>query len=289
MYKIKQLSENFHEIRVRYSRTQNEFWFLLGSDHHFDNVDCRRDMVKRHLEQCKEKGALALMFGDFFCAMQGKYDKRSDKSKVRPEHQNGRYLDSLVETGADYLMPYRQQIGLIGMGNHETAIINKHETDLITRLVEALNGGSVVGGHKVHKGGYGGYIRLVFEQAGGGGGIRSVLIKYYHGTGGGGIVTHGVIQSQRMAAMLTDADIVVCGHVHERYIMSYMRERTTQRGKIEHHEQFHVRTPTYKDEYKQGAGGWHVESGKPPKPLGAYWLKVNINRHDVEFDFLMAR
>jgi hypothetical protein len=34
-----------------------------------------------------------------------------------------------------------------------------------------------------------------------------------------------------------------------------------------------VRTPGYKDEYRDGAGGWAVEKGHPPKPTGCAWLR----------------
>ena len=34
-----------------------------------------------------------------------------------------------------------------------------------------------------------------------------------------------------------------------------------------------VKTPSYKDEYQDGMGGWSVERRMPPKPLGAYWLR----------------
>ena len=76
-----------------------EQWFFLKSDDHWDNPKCKRDLLKRDLEKAKARNAGILGVGDLFCAMQGKYDKRSSKDDVRPEHQNGRYLDSLVETG----------------------------------------------------------------------------------------------------------------------------------------------------------------------------------------------
>ena len=39
-----------------------------------------------------------------------------------------------------------------------------------------------------------------------------------------------------------------------------------------------VRTPTYKEEYQEGTGGWHVERGAPPKPLGGRWLEIHPER-----------
>lgn len=284
--RIEQVSRNVHNVRCTYSAERKEFWFLLSADHHIDNPDCRRDLVEKHLKQAQERDALVFMFGDLFCAMQGKFDKRSDKTKIRPEHATGNYLDSLVSTTADFLRPYRTNIGLISLGNHETAILQRHETNLTERLVERLNIGNL---DTVYSGGYGGYVRFMFESASKGGRSSKVL-KYFHGYGGGGPVTKGVIQSQRQALIYPDADIMVSGHVHERYTMEYVQERIKDSGKVELRSQLHVRTPTYKDEYKDGFGGWHIETGKPPKPLGAWWLKMEVDTHtgNVYYDVLKA-
>lgn len=277
---------NVHQIKQHYNKDHKEFWYLLSSDGHWDNPDCDRAMMKRHLDQCRERDAVWMHFGDFFCAMQGKYDKRSDKSKVRPEHQNGKYLDSLVNTAAEWFKGYEDIPKIFGLGNHETAILQKHETNLIERLVERVNAPK----HNAFMGGYGGWIRFMYMH--GIGTMRSSMnLKYYHGHGGGGPVTKGVIQSQRQAVMFPDADIVVSGHVHENYTISYGRERMMDSGRVVLSDQWHVRTPTYKDEYKDGYAGWHIETGKPPKPLGAYWLKVEMNCGDgsIHFDFLKAK
>lgn len=288
---ITELSRNVHNIKTDCIR-EKEHWFLLSSDHHWDNPDCDREMMKKHLEEAKERNAPVLFVGDFFCAMQGKYDKRSDKSKLRPEHQTSKYLDSLVETAADWLMPYREQIAVIGLGNHETAILKNHETNLIERLVERLNVGNP---NPVYMGGYGGYVRLQFHRGGGNNG--SLIIKYFHGHGGGGPVTKGVIQSARQSMYLPDADIVISGHVHEQYTICFMQEKLHDTGKISLKEQWHVRMPTYKDEYKDGYGGWHIETGKMPKPIGAWWLKVefvrsqknNKENYKLVYDFIRAK
>ena len=283
-------SRNVHRITIDCTK-EREHWFLLSSDHHWDNPDSNQEMIKRHLQEAKEKNAHVFIVGDFFCAMQGKYDRRASKDKLRPEHQKANYLDSLVDTAANWLEPYKEQIAIIGLGNHETAILKNHETNLIERLVERLN---INNKNKVYAGGYGGYIRLNFQR---GGSSRLPLnIKYFHGYGGGGPVTKGVIQSYRQSQFYPDADIVISGHVHEQYLMSYMQERLKDDGSIKLKEQWHVRMPTYKDEYKDGHSGWHVENGRPPKPLGAWWLKVNYHRiqknnktsFKLTYDFIKA-
>lgn len=283
---ITEQGRNVHRITIPYDKENTDFYFLLSADHHWDNPDSKRDMIERHLKEAVERKAKVFIIGDFFCAMQGKYDKRSDKKKLRPEHQTGHYLDALVNTAADWLMPYREAIAVIGIGNHESAISNRHETNLIERMVERLNIGNK---EKIYMGGYGGWIRLNFQHSTSGGKRYPINIKYFHGSGGGGPVTKGTIQSQRQAVFLPDADIVISGHVHEQYTICHMQEKLHDDGKISLKEQWHVRMPTYKDEYKDGNGGWHIETGKPPKPLGAWWLKVTARSCGMQYDFLRAK
>ena len=68
-----------------------------------------------------------------------------------------------------------------------------------------------------------------------------------------------------------------------------------QKGVLYQRTQYHVRLPTYKNEYKDGYGGWHIETGKPPKPIGGMWMRVKVTRHGkgiktfLQVDFLQAR
>lgn len=239
-----------------------EQWFLLQSDEHWDNPHCDRAMHRRHHEQAKQRRAGIFKFGDFFCAMQGKWDKRSDKTALRPEHQQGNYFDALVDTATDYLKPYATSIALICPGNHETAILKHHETDLTRRLCNKLG---------VQSGGYSGFIRFLFSR--GDGGRSSHSLYWHHGSGSGSAaVTKGVIQSNRRAVWLPDPTFVVSGHIHEEWLLTQPRLRLGQSGKTYLDEQVHVQLQTYKQEFTL-AGGFHVEQGRPPKPLGGVWLR----------------
>lgn len=181
-----------------------EQWFLLQSDEHWDNPHCVRPLHRRHHEQALERGAGIFKFGDFFCAMQGKYDPRASKESIRPEHQTVNYLDALIDTAADYLRPYASNIVLIGSGNHETSILRRLETDLTKRLCDKLG---------VQAGGYSGFVRFMFSRNTGG--RISHNLYFFHGSGGGGAVTKGVIGTNRRAVWLPDATIICTGHVHE--------------------------------------------------------------------------
>lgn len=47
-----------------------------------------------------------------------------------------------------------------------------------------------------------------------------------------------------------------------------------------------IRTSTYKNDYRDGSSGWHVETGKPPKPIGAVWLRLYYVRNGIGLDFV---
>lgn len=270
---IKRLKAYSHEIRVKYVRKPDwEFRALLLSDLHIDNPKCNRDLLIRHLQQAKERNAPIFVFGDLFCAMQGKYDKRANKSALRPEHQKNNYLDALVDTTAQFFEPYKHLLAFITPGNHETAILGRHETDLTGRLSDKLG---------CHKGTYSGWLIWRFEidekEA-----VRTVPLSYHHGYGGGGPVTKDVIQTARKAVYLPDAKIVVSGHTHDRWIFPISRVRLKESGEQVQDEQLHIKLGTYKDEYLIGEG-WAVEKGMPPKPLGGAWLVFKYAKESITY------
>ena len=81
----------------------------------------------------------------------------------------------------------------------------------------------------------------------------------------------------RKAQYLPDAHIVMSGHIHESWKMDLARYRLSTQNRTYLDEQPHVLLPTYKQEY-DGYEGWHVTTGKPPKPVGAYWLRLFVPR-----------
>lgn len=263
-----------------------EQWFLFSSDRHWDNPHSDHDMQIRHMDEAVTRLAGIIDLGDLFCAMQGKYDKRSSKDTLRPEHLHGDYLDCLVDTAEDFFAPYAERIIRLADGNHEASIRTKHETDLIHRLVRALNRR----GGQIHRGGISGWIMFRFLDQHRH--VRQYKAWYHHGYGGGGPVTRGVIQSNRKAVYVPDANFVLSGHVHEEWNLTIQRARLSDGGVQYQDEQLHLQVPTYKDEYGDGSGGWHVGTGKPPKPLGALWLvfrKEAGKSKPIEFEFKRAK
>jgi hypothetical protein len=247
---------------------------LLISDIHWDNPHCNRELLKKHLDQALAINADILFNGDTFCLMQGAYDPRKSKNDIRPEHNKTNYLDAVVNDAIDWFSPYAHLIKVVGYGNHETNILKRAETDVIDRFVFGLNSKNNT---NVEVGGYGGWIVYQFQR-GLNAGMAAYKIKYMHGFGGGGPVTRGVIQFNRMSTFVEGADMVWMGHVHEDHELTYTIESLNNHNKVKLKDILMVRTPTYKEEYQGGKGGWHVERGSAPKALGGRWLEIHPER-----------
>jgi hypothetical protein len=263
-------TRNIHEVTCQSGQE-----FLLVSDLHWDNPHCDRGLLKNHLDEAVKRNAAIILNGDTYCCMGGKYDRRADKSLIRPEHNTDRYFDAIVDTSVEWFAPYAKNILLIGYGNHETAIIKHGETDLLQRFASTLNYST---GSAVQVGGYGGTIdiRVLHDT------IRGVnfVVHYFHGHSGGGAVSRGVIHDQRLLAGTEGYDLTWMGHVHELYYHQNMVHRYDRSTKTLIQKPIHqLRTATYKEEWDGGYMGFHTERGRGPKPLGGYWLKLETSRN----------
>ena len=246
-------SKNLHEIIV----PTDDFQIAMLSDIHWDNPKCDWDVLKSHLDYFKKNNIPVMVNGDFFCLMQGRGDNRRNKSDIRPEHNNFRYLDSIVETAVEWWTPYAEILTVIGYGNHETGVIKWQETDILQRFVDLLN---LKCGTNVQVGGYGGW--LVFKI-----GTRNLVtykVKYFHGSGGGGIVTKGAINLTRALELYEDFDVFTMGHIHENASRNDVRDmiqHNSSQGYHIKHRQIHLMlTGTYKEEYEDGHHGWTYTS-----------------------------
>jgi hypothetical protein len=264
-------TKNIHVLNLEGKNVQ----IAMLSDIHWDNPKCDWDYLKRHLDYCVKENMPIMINGDMFCLMQGRGDKRSSKSDIRPEHNNSKYLDSVVETAVKWWSPYAHLLTVIGYGNHETAIIKWQETDILQRFVDLLN---YKNGTSVQTGGYGGW--LIIRQKYDGTSEASTKVKYFHGSGGGGVVTKGAINLTRSLEMYEDFDVFTMGHIHENAARNDVREtiKTNAKSgiKIEHKDLHLMLTGAYKEEYEDGSKGWHIERGAPPKPMGGRILTIDI-------------
>jgi hypothetical protein len=276
-FNIKKHARNVHEIFVKGSTIE----VAMFSDLHWDNPKCDRKLLKNDLDYCLENNIPIHINGDMFCLMQGRGDRRSNKSDILPEHNNAFYIDSVINTAVEWFAPYAHLITVVGYGNHETGIVKWQETDVLQRFVDLLNSKM---GSKIYTGGYGGW--LIINQSYSGNSVSSTKVKYYHGTGGGGIVTKGAINLTRALEAYEDFDVFTMGHIHENSCRNDVRDtiKQTTKGYSLEQKQLHLMiTGSYKEEYGDGSHGWHVERGAPVKPVGARILKIQIAKSQKDY------
>lgn len=255
-----------------------EKWLYFTSDTHFDSVYCNRDMFFSDLDKAVLRDASIFEIGDFFDALQGRFDPRRDMSILRPEYRRSDYYDYVIKDSAEKLEKYANNFAMIAPGNHELSVLKNANTFLSDRLVGHLNEKT---GSKITHGGYGGWLRIVLRVDNKPRG--SVNIKYFHGAGGEAPVTRGAIQTNRQAVYLPDADIVVNGHSHNAYWIPITRGRIGNKGDHYFDTQHHIRTPGYMMSYGDGSTGWEVTRGGVPKPLGSCFIKLSIGASSKKY------
>mgnify|MGYP003625928023 FL=1 len=269
------------DINVPDSQTTQSV--LFQSDQHFDSVHCMRDMLERHLKEAVAADAPIYFLGDWYDMMQGRNDPRRNKGSMRQGLMADNYIDRAIDETVEFLTPYCKNIVGWAKGNHETAILRHLETDVINRTIESLR----------HKGadikpmGYQGWIffrlhREPTKKTTRRTDIHTVRTFFTHGYGGAAPVTKGVIQANRKAVYLPDADIVISGHTHQQWDFPINRYRISQRGVVYTDTQYHLQLPCYLDPAPEDSDGmgWAIEKGFPPTPTGAWWVDFCYTKSD---------
>jgi hypothetical protein len=270
---VEKITKNIAKINLVGKHVQ----LALLSDLHWDNPKCDRDLLKKHLDYCLENNIKVMLNGDTFCLMQGKFDPRRSKKDIRPEHNKANYLDAVIEDAVDWFTPYADILTVVGYGNHETGIIRNVETDPLQRFVDLLNYKCK---SNVITGGYGGWLILNIFPSEKSSKNFATKIKYFHGSGGGGIVTKGALNLTRALELAEGFDVFTMGHIHENAARNDVREDLNTEGgqyKIKLKQIHMAITGTYKEEYGEGFMGWHVERGAPPKPVGGRILNIYLS------------
>ena len=250
-------------IKVEDNTKINKQVYLM-SDVHFDSIACDRKTLKKHLDEAKAKDALIILGGDWFDAMQGKFDTRRSLDELRPEYRTDRYFDVVVEDSAEFLKPYAKNIVAITQGNHELKVKRYSNTDLTGRLASYLR----FVGSEVVTGGWKGWIRFMLSYS-----TRRSTINMYYSHNASGIAVN------RQAVYEPDANIIWNGHTHTAYVMPIERDRISEKGRTYHDVCWFVRTPGYKRDWDI-RDGFAAQKGFGPNPIGCAIITIEYGNDD---------
>jgi len=264
------VSAGCYFTRLDYT-TQWEQYFLLISDLHWDAKGCNRKLIRKHLEQARVRNAPVFIFGDLLDLMGGKFDRRSAKHELRAEYAGSEdYLGDICEDAADFLVPYVDNLALLALGNHEHSYQRYHEISPLTIVATHLKAKT---GKSPMVGPYTGWIQFKMKYANGGR-RKTINMKYHHGVGSNAPVTKGAIQSNRSAVMWPNADVIIRGHIHNRFSMSMPVETISSQGRIQtDQERVYLQTGCYVSDIEDG-NSWSSMRGFGIPALGGYWLRL---------------
>lgn len=190
--------------------------FLLSSDLHIGHADFDYDLFKKEFDEAKEKKARIFINGDVFDSILPKDMKRYRKSGDK-YFQVDSVLNKQVEEAYKLLKPYGHLIDVIGIGNHETSVVNHNAFDPVSGLISLLR---CDGFKQIQHGGYEGFIVIsLLRKNKNNDKAKSnrYVIFYNHGQGGKAEVTAGAIDLNRR--IYVRADLIWLGHKHNKVQM----------------------------------------------------------------------
>jgi len=263
--------------------------FLLLSDVHYDSPYNQTKLLKKHLDQAKQSGAIIFIFGDWFDIMGTHGDPRSKANEISSRYlsRDFSYLDMVIEDSADFLRPYAKNIALIGDGNHETKIKQKHDTDPLKRLINLLEEENPA----IQHAGYSGFLELNEILQTGNSSVNSLsTIHFHHGFGGSAPRSKGTLNVDLEAMQYPGVDFLVRGHIHQKWLMeSSVQITVTKAGSIKKRGVTYIQLSSYLDSYDQGQGGFAIEKNLRPAAPGGYWLNLyRSGRREQEWQVVSA-
>ena len=254
--------------------------FLLLSDLHIGSAFVDYDRIEQEFKLAREMGATVLINGDVFDAVLPSDMKRFNPTCLHPRlHNRADILNASIEWACEIFEPYKDLIGLVGVGNHDTALEKHHSVDAVALLCDRMG---------LNYGGYCGYFIQSWVY-----GLRNyhrLKIRYHHGAGGASPVTKGITDFQRMAAHVDgDTDLVWVGHKHNRLLVNSVRENVTAQGNFSVRQVINVMTGSYLDTYREQSSQDAIKNGRranyaadwniAPQDHGGAILEVSLNKN----------
>lgn len=281
---------------IEYKAEANEVALCLMSDLHIGGLHVDYDLIEKELKRAKSMGAKILLNGDIFDAILPGDRKRYRANNLHPRmYQAGDdMIGESIRWAIELLEPYKDDIIMIGDGNHDDAVARYHHIEPVKHLVIALNG---AGGSKIKYGGYHGFIHVKLLVSKSDNRYASYVIHYHHGAGGAAPVTKGAITFSRAAMWLEGVDAIWRGHTHHRQAgrdnkICFVSNVEDPSQRVISKDVLTLRTGSYYDTYKGTTSEELMKHGRkdsyaalwdsPSLPKGGLMLHLtgSRNRHN---------
>lgn len=265
--------------KTEHAEIGQPFFRLLCSDFHLGSACADHDAILAQLQQAKDIDAKILINGDVFDAI-GPKDRRFDLTTLHPSLRGKKDLaKGIVDMALELLMPYKDNIDVIGLGNHEETWITYGYNDPVRRVLEELGRE----GSKARHGSFWGYIKTSFAVPK----FRRRPVHkllYLHGTGGDSPVTKGTIDFNRKGRNWV-YDALTFGHKHNLVCAVDQIADVSPAGKYTERKQLNLQTGSYYRNYRELKDdevldqSYAARSAHPPKPIGGVFMCLRPQLH----------
>lgn len=201
-------------------------------DPHIGHDPAMTELLAEDLRDAKSRGDHIVLWGDV-----ADWIMPSDRKRFTSGKHN-RQVDGIINQEvariADFLEPFVDQIVIMKLGNHETAVIKNHHVDPMQMLASELNRRRSPELPPIFYGGYTCWwlVRLVsISSTGKRTRSKSVKMWLHHGGGGSAPVTRGAIDRARIYDAIT-ADVSIIGHKHQSMHITTKHERLDDYGNV---------------------------------------------------------
>jgi predicted phosphodiesterase len=277
---------------IEHVADKHELSLCLMSDLHIGGLHVDYDLIEKELKRAKSMGAKIAINGDIFDAILPGDRKRYRANNLHPRmYQAGDdMIGESIRWAIEILEPYKDDIIMIGDGNHDDAVARYHHIEPVKHLVIALNG---AGKSTIKYGGYHGFIHVKVPTKAAERRFGHYVIHYHHGAGGAAPVTKGAISFSRAQMWLEGVDAIWRGHTHHRQAgrdnKVYFNPSVTEpQERVISKDVLTLRTGSYFDTYKGTTSEELMKSGRkdsyaalwdsPSLPKGGLLLHLSAVR-----------
>lgn len=229
--------------------------FELMSDTHIGARNVDYELIQDTISDGVKRKARFLINGDVFDMILVQDRKRFRADCIHPRLAGkSDLIDQAVNWGVEIFKPAADLIDMVGVGNHEEAIVKYHSKDVIKQFVAELKRHRRRIDHTIHYGGYTGFVDYRFRWGTKYKGQTSAdskrfVIYYHHGSGGGAPVTKGMIDFSRKGWV--DSDVIWHGHKHHQLAAKIQRVGCPVNGyEPTVKDVRHIQTGSYFDTYQ---------------------------------------
>lgn len=240
-----------HQLNLKLG---GEKTLLFTADWQLGSKNCDEQRIRDDIRDAKNRNADIFIVGDVFDGVFAGDRRYRPSSAANWLVSSNDGTGDAVRRAAEILKSVAGSVRLVGLGNHEEAVIQRCATDMCGELAERL---------RAPAGDYCGYFEYRIP------GCKPFVIHYDHGSGSDSM-TRGVLPALRKK-MHHKFDLYVTGHLHNRWCVD---DVFVENGKLRPCKLLMVGSYLEPLNTKECGSTYDERWGLAPKPMGGVFVRL---------------